>query len=301
MQHYSPSPLTLIRRHPGADDGIVLWVKRDDLVHPVVQGNKWRKLHRVIARMQEQRIPGMITFGGPFSNYLHAVALAGQYFGFGTAAIVRGTAADPSNPTLSDVLQAGMDVYPVTKAIYQQKENAPEIRAILDRYPDYLVAPEGGATADGVLGAAEISTEIWSAGLPVERLIVATPAGTGSTAAGILAGLQGRGHVMVFPAAYYGVTRASIQALLREAGFDGYDNFTLQNDYIMGKFARPAPEVIDFARRFEQQNGFPLDPIYTSRMMFGVFDLLARKAFPPGSVIVAVHTGGLQGWRGRSD
>lgn len=292
------SPLQLIPDHPGLSAGIALYLKRDDLVHPVVQGNKWRKLQYALLRLQAEGRPGVLSFGGAFSNYLHALAQAGPLFGLQTVGVVRGLAADLSNPTLREAQAAGMALFPVPKAEYDQKERSLLVQAVIERFPDFAVLPEGGATEAGVQGCADIARElILQLDLPKERpLVVAVPAGTGCTAAGIVSGMQGRGQVLVFPAAAYGISAETIRSMLPTDRKN--DAFTVLTDYLLGKFARPDPTVLQFAHQFEAQNGVQLDPIYTSRMLFGLYDLMEKGFFQKNTVVVAVHTGGLQGWNG---
>lgn len=292
-----PSPISIIPEHPGTTAGIRLFLKRDDLIHPQVQGNKWRKVSLLFEKLQKAKVPGIITFGGPFSNYLHAVAYAGPAFGLKTVGIVRGSAADLHNPTLSDAAAQGMQLYPVSKNDYDLKEDSETVKKLIAQFPDYIIIPEGGATADGVEGCKSIITEIRNqAELHDSQLFVAAPAGTGCTAAGILVGMRPGEKLLVFPAARYGVSPDSIRSMA------GTDTSTIPlyffREYIFGKFARPGNEIIEFAKKFHQNTGILPDPIYTSRMLFGLYDLMKKDYFPPGSTILAIHTGGLQGWRG---
>ena len=277
-----------------------LHIKRDDLIHPTVQGNKWRKLHLVLQRLRDEGAIGVVSFGGAFSNSLHALAYAGPIFGLKTAAILRGVAADLGNPTLSDAAQQGMALFPVPKSAYDAQLSAPEVQAVLAQLPGYVVLPEGGATPEGLEGCAAIGREILSdfADTPPEQLVVAVAAGTGCTAAGIVAGLGGVGQVLVFPAASYGVGPETVTAMLSEAGYPAYTNFQFFTEYIMGKFAQPHPDIRAFALQFEQENGIQLDPFYTARMLYGLRDLDQKGFFSPETLVVAVHTGGLQAWRG---
>ncbi len=277
----------------------ILHIKRDDLIHPVVQGNKWRKLHLLLQRLQDERVRGVLSFGGAYSNSLHALALAGPLFQLKTAAILRGTQADPTNPTLSDVLANGMEIFPVPKVEYDKKGDSEVVKAIIAQFPGYYVLPEGGATLEGIQGCMAIAEEILADfQVPHHQLFIAVPAGTGCTAAGILAGLEGRAQVLVFPAAAYGVNALTIQEMLVGNGFPDYKNFQFFPEYVLGKFAAPDKKILAFAHDFETQNGIRLDPFYTSRMLYGVRDLGEKGFFKAGDVVVAVHTGGLQAWRG---
>ncbi len=279
---------------------MILHFKRDDLIHPTVQGNKWRKLHLLLAHLRETGAAGVVSFGGPFSNSLHALAHAGPLFGLSTAAILRGMAADFGNPTLSDATRLGMQLFPVPKAAYDAGLHAPEVQVVLAQLPGYHIVPEGGATPEGLRGCMDIATEILAeyAQVPTTQLYIAVPAGTGCTAAGIVAGLAGRGHVLVFPAAAYGVGPDTLAGMLAQNGYPAYQNFSFFPEFILGKFARPAAAVLECAAKFEAENGFALDPFYTSRMVYGLRQLEQRGFFKPDDVVVAVHTGGLQAWKG---
>lgn len=292
-----PSPVSLVNEHPGKAAGIRLFLKRDDLIHPQVQGNKWRKVSILFEKLQKEKVPGIITFGGAFSNYLHAVAYAGPAFGLKTVGVLRSLSADLNNLTLSDAIAQGMDLYPVSKNEYDLKDQSEPVRKLLEKYPGYRIIPEGGATADGVEGCKAISEEIRNQIKDIDnQLFIAVPAGTGCTAAGVLSGMQPGEQLLVFPAAVYGVSAESIKKMAGVEAADIPVHFI--RDYTGVKFARPDDEIIKFAKAFHQKTGILPDPIYTSRMLFGLFDLLRRNYFPPGSTIVAIHTGGHQGWRG---
>ncbi len=300
MFNHPPSILDLIANHPGQSAGITLYIKRDDLLHPTIQGSKWRKLEPIIQLVQNQHYTGILTYGGPFSNHLQAVAAAGQYYGFPTVGVVRGLAADLSNPTLAFAQSAGMQLIPVTKQEYDLEENSPRLNEITAQFPDYFFLPEGGATHLAVHNCRRITEEIQEQ-LPVKEqqsLVLCVPAGTGCTAAGVVAGLEDTGETWIFPAVNYGVDEASIQKYLSDYQSNTLRNFRFIRDYTFGSFAVYRPELMEFVRTFRLQTGILLDPIYTSKMLFGIFDLMTKGAFAPGSTVVALHTGGLQGWDG---
>lgn len=298
----SRSPLTPILLHPGHSAGIRLYLKRDDLLHPTIQGNKWRKIQPALQQIQEKNLPGILTFGGPFSNHLHAVAAAGSAFDFKTVGIVRGTAVDFNNPTLLDARNNGMALHAVPKKDFDTK--GPMTQDIIAQYANFLYLPEGGATPEAATHckqlAVEIQQQLTETNTTVfqQPLFLAIPAGTGCTAAGLAAGWPSPDTtVLVFPAAGYGVDLAALQDLLPELKQPKPDIRFVQ-DYIQGGFAKMSPELRAFVDDFKNSTSILLDPIYTSKMMFGIFDLLKKQYFPENAVIVAVHTGGLQGWRG---
>jgi len=290
-----------ISQHPGSEAGIRLFIKRDDLIHPVVAGNKWRKLGLLLDRLQAEHTPGIVTFGGPFSNHLHAVAAAGNLFNIKTIGVVRGEHVDLQNPTLAYAQSCGMRLFPVSKKEYDLGESSVAVTKILQEFPDYYVLPEGGSTPLGVAGCAAIGSEILGQvpdRTPDTNLFVCVPAGTGCTAAGVLAGLQGRGVALVFPAAPYGIDSDRIKNHLRGAGYPAYENFKIIHDYIFGGFARWSADIEAFTKKFQETYGILPDPVYTAKMLYGVFDLLEKGFFSKNSTVVAVHTGGLQGWDG---
>lgn len=310
LPHPPISPLEHIAEHPGAAAGVSLFVKRDDLLHPHIQGNKWRKLAPVLDEVKRDFPGGIITFGGPFSNHLHAVAAAGRLYDIPTFAIVRGEHADLDNPTLSVARWNGMMLFRVSKQEYDAcKHRGHEL--ISTEFPQYYILPEGGATPEGVGGCTEISREIFAQlhGLgirPTARapLFVCVSAGTGCTAAGIVQGFGDcPGQVLVFPVVNHGFDTATVLQHLEHAHSRAEletmeQRFSLVRDYEFGGFAKKNAQVLAFAEAFQHQTGIRPDPVYTSKMFFGVYDMLAKRDFPPGSTVVAVHSGGLQGWGG---
>lgn len=295
------TPIHKIENHPASHRAVQLWIKRDDLLEPEIQGNKWRKLRPILEKLPTEK--GILTFGGAFSNHLHAVAAAGKKFNRPTVGIVRGEAADLKNPTLKFCSDCGMRLFPISKKEFDAGLSSPAVEQILKKFPDFFVLPEGGATAEAVRGCSEISTEILTQVSDFQKdggLFVAIPAGTGTTAAGVAAGLA-RGRVLIFPAARHGVSIEKIWDLQRLAGFEPTENFDFAPPSPFQKFAEMPPRLLDFVQFFQSETGILLDPIYTSKMLFQVWDLLGEGSFfPDGSAILALHTGGLQGWNGFS-
>lgn len=280
-----------------------VFLKRDDLLHPSIQGNKWRKLAPFIQNMGNPK-PGVISFGGAFSNHLHALAAAGKLFGFPTYGVVRGMAADLDNPTLSEARACGMQIFPVPKTNYEvlKKADCAEIVryvGLKTREP-LVVLPEGGDTIEALVGCKAIAVEIREQLPPDARgpVYFCVPAGTGCTAAGVIAGMQPGDRTLVFPAAPYGVDEAGISAKLQVAGFGQQHDFQIMEDVEAQKFAHMTEALLVFCRAFERTEGIVLDPVYTSKMMLKLYGMLAQQFFPAGSSVVAVHTGGLQGWNG---
>ena len=233
-------------------------------------------------------------------------------YGSWAAMRVRGKHADLNNPTLRSARHDGMMLFPVSKQEYDACKHRGE-ELIGPEFPQYYILPEGGATDLAVESCTAIAREI-AVQLhqhnphlqPPTPLYICAPAGTGSTAAGLVDGLKFKtGKVLVFPVVNKDFDSKTILKLLAEARLRSLAEMaelerrlSIIRDYEFGGFAKKHPPVLDFVRIFEAQTGILLDPIYTAKMMFGIFDMLAKGDFPPGSTVVAVHTGGLQGWEG---
>ncbi len=296
------SPLSRITNHPGIDRGISLFIKRDDLLHPEIQGSKGRKLSAMYPMLQQAFPGGIVTFGGAFSNHLHAVATFGRIFGIPTTGLLRGEHVDFQNPTLRYCQENGMTLHGLSKTKYDRSKQLEDQTLSLE-FPNSYCLPEGGNTPQAVAACMTISTEI-TAQLPSDlagqALYLCTPAGTGCTAAGIIAGLSlPNSRVLIFPVSSHGLSLETISELLPDS-VHVKSRFELIHDYTFGGFAKLNLPVMAFARSFFQQTNILLDPIYTAKMLFGVFDKLAHGDFAAGSTVVVLHTGGLQGWEGFS-
>ncbi|SNC77405.1 1-aminocyclopropane-1-carboxylate deaminase/D-cysteine desulfhydrase, PLP-dependent ACC family [Hymenobacter gelipurpurascens] len=284
---------------PAADRaGVRLLLLRDDLTHPELPGNKWRKLKYNLAEAQRLGHHTLLTFGGAFSNHLAAVAAAGRLTGLRTIGVVRGEELGllPFNPTLGQARADGMELHFLDRATYRRKHEPAVLGQLLQTLGPAYVLPEGGSNTLALPGCAELVTEL-KALTEFDYLCVAC--GTGGTLAGFLTGLAGHHEAAGF-AALKGADflRHDINQLTQQATGHTYTNWTLQTGYHGGGYAKLSAELMQFIREFRERHGVLLDPIYTSKMLVGVLDLLAQGYFRRGSTVVAVHTGGLQAWGG---
>ncbi|MFN0215157.1 MAG: 1-aminocyclopropane-1-carboxylate deaminase/D-cysteine desulfhydrase [Saprospiraceae bacterium] len=301
------SPLVFIPNHPGNQQGISLFIKRDELLHPEIQGSKARKLAVLLPQIKESYPGGLVTFGGAFSNHLHAVAVAGRIFGIPTVGILRGEQADLQNPTLQFCQENGMSLHRIPKAEYDARKLSSD-PLLGSLFSNCYFLPEGGNTPEALRACAAIPNEIIAQlaaefpGHSDRPIYFCTPAGTGCTAAGIVAGLEvPNAQTLVFPVSDHGLDKEIVLQLLSKAGFKAPDLekcFHLIHDYTFGGFAKFYPPVMAFVCSFFTANNILLDPIYTAKMLFGVFDMLAKGQFDAYSSVVVLHTGGLQGWQG---
>lgn len=291
------APLQKVARHPGISQGISLWIKRDDLLHPEVCGSKWRKLSAALPQIRAAGARRVLSFGGPFSNHLEALSVAGRLWNMPTIGVVRGKYADPENPTLSVCRANGMTLHLLPKKDYDAMHTS-AASFWQAQFPDAFILPEGSNTPEAIRACTAIVREVMEElpGVSPETLFICIPAGTGCTAAGVAAGPQ---HSLVFPVSEQGFDVAFFSKLLPEPA--AMERVEIVYDYVFGGFARLHLPVMYFTRRFYAQTGILPDPVYTAKMFFGIYERLENGFFPPGSTVVALHTGGLQGWKGFSE
>jgi 1-aminocyclopropane-1-carboxylate deaminase len=288
------SPLQEIHAPELEARNLSLWMKREDQLHPFISGNKWRKLKYNLQEALTKNKTTLLTFGGAYSNHIAATAAAGKEYGLQTVGIIRGEEHLPLNPTLSFAASQGMKFNYLSREKYREKNTPEFLEALSEQFPDAYIIPEGGTNSLAVKGCTEIIEDI---DLAYDYICCAS--GTGGTLAGIIAGLKGDKKVLGFPALKGGeFLYNEIEMLIQEYNGQKYTNWQLITEYHFGGYAKVKPELIDFIQTFKKQHGVLLDPIYTGKMMYGVFDMIKKDYFPAGSKIIALHTGGLQGNEG---
>ncbi|WP_299125203.1 pyridoxal-phosphate dependent enzyme [uncultured Winogradskyella sp.] len=275
------------------NSSIKLVIKREDLIHPLISGNKYRKLKYNFIKAKENNSKVLLTFGGAFSNHIAAVAFAGKEYGFKTIGVIRGEELELKkdlNPTLRFAKNCGMDLKFVTREDYRNKTNSNFIDDLKSEFGNFYLIPEGGTNNLAVKGCEEI-LQPKDMGFDY----VCCSVGTGGTISGIINTSQRHQNILGFPA----LKNVSLQQDIRK--FANQENWELITDYHFGGYGKIKPELITFINRFKKTYGIPLDPIYTGKMMFGIFDLIEKGFFPKGSKILAIHTGGLQGIHGMNE
>lgn len=274
-----------------------VWVKRDDLLHAEVSGNKFRKLKYPLLALQGQRRT-LVTMGGPWSNHLHALAHAGAMGGWPTKGLVRG-APGLESATLDDCRRLGMHIQFVSREDYRALRANPQTwcRHVDNADDNHVWLPEGGSTPAALRGVAELVDE-----LPFIPEVIMVACGTGATLAGLLAGLQGRSRVIgiaVLKNATY--LHREIAALLREGGYPAYRNYELITDAHHGGYGKAPAGLRQFCRAFSQEYNLPIEPVYTGKLFYALHKMQQARAFGDDERVLAVHTGGLQGARGFVD
>ena len=277
------------------ENGIELYIQREDLIHPTISGNKWRKLKYNIEACKNGKFKGIVTFGGAFSNHIAATAAAGKEFNIPTIGFIRGEKEYANNLTLRLAEQNGMDLFFLCRKDYQLKTSKDFIEFINQAFPKSLIIPEGGANLNGIKGCSEITTEF-----PNFDTIVCA-CGTGSTIAGIIKSLKPNQKALGIPVLKNAeFLKNDIQSFLDldEKTKKNWDaNWEINCDYHLGGYAKNNPELNDFIRQFYQKHNIKLDPIYTGKMMYALVDLI-KKGQLKNQKILAIHTGGHQGTKG---
>ena len=274
---------------------IELFIKREDLIHPYVSGNKFRKLKYNLKEAVKLKKKSILTFGGAYSNHILATAVAGKLVGLKTFGIIRGDELGKNiaetiegNPTLKEAQNHGMKFHFVSREIYRQKSSFGFIEKMKNKWGDFYLIPEGGTNFLAVDGCQEILTKEDS-----KFNYVCASVGTGGTLAGLIKSLKRRQKVIGFPSLKGNFLSEEIKKYTIKN-----DNWKLQKDYHFGGYAKYNEELIDFINTFKEETGVLLDPIYTGKMMFGIIDLIKKDNFSEGSSILAIHTGGIQGIAG---
>jgi len=272
-----------------------LFIKREDQIHPLVSGNKFRKLKYNLKEALDQKKTTLLTFGGAFSNHILATAIAGKSTGFKTIGIIRGDELGvdlektfASNSTLRNASKHGMQFDFISRETYRNKTSIEFTEILQKKYGDFYYIPEGGTNSLAVKGCEEILTKEDS-----QFDYICSCVGTGGTISGIINNAKDHQKVLGFTVLKGDFLENEILKYAKKQ-----ENWELNNDYHFGGYGKYSDELIHFINRFKSQTDIPLDPIYTGKMMFGVLDMINKKKFPNGSKILIIHSGGIQGIAG---
>ncbi|MFI2759324.1 1-aminocyclopropane-1-carboxylate deaminase/D-cysteine desulfhydrase [Streptomyces echinatus] len=282
-----PSPLQEAGDDRFGRRGLGLLFKRDDLIHPDLIGNKWRKL---VPNIAAARGRALVTFGGAYSNHLRATAAAGRLLGLPTTGVVRGQelADRPLNPSLARCAADGMRLHFVDRSTYRRKSEPDTLAGILRAAgaEGAYVVPEGGSNAEAVRGCRALGAELRG-----HADTVAVACGTGGTLAGLAAGLSAGRRALGIPVLKGGFLEADVLALQERAFGVRSGTWSLDDRFHCGGYARTTPELERFARDFEQRHGLPVERLYVAKLLYGLVTLAEEGAFARGTTIAAVVTG----------
>ena len=265
-------------------------LKPDYLIHSTVSGNKYRKLKYNLQKAQSENYKGILTFGGAFSNHIAATAAAGQALNIPTVGVIRGEELASKielNSTLKYAKSCGMHLEYVSRSDYKQKIDAAYLKLLLENFKNFYVIPEGGTNALAIKGCQEILSQ--------EDLnfdIICCAVGTGGTIAGLINSSLPAQKIIGFPALKGGFLNEDI------CKFATQSNWELWEAYHFGGYAKVDSKLITFMNDFKTTYKIPLDPVYTAKMMYGIFDAIQTGKIPKNAKVLAIHTGGLQGIEG---
>ncbi|GGN78242.1 1-aminocyclopropane-1-carboxylate deaminase [Streptomyces albiflavescens] len=282
-----PSPLREAADERFARHGVRLLLKRDDLIHPELIGNKWRKL---IPNLKAAAGRTVVTFGGAYSNHLRATAAAGRLLGLPTVGVIRGQelAERPLNPSLARCAADGMRLHFIDRSTYRRKAELETLAGILRTVgaEDAYVVPEGGSNSLAVCGCQALGAELRG-----HAEVAALACGTGGTLAGLAAGLGPDQRALGFPVLKGGFLSADIGALQHAAFGARRGTWSLDDRFHFGGYARTTPELDAFAEDFEHRHGLAVERLYVAKMLYGLVALAEEGAFPRGTTVAAVITG----------
>ncbi len=298
-----PSPIHLLKDEVLSTHQVQLWLKRDDLIHPAISGNKWRKLKYNLQALKAQQQTQLLTFGGAYSNHITATAALGKYEGIKTIGIIRGEQPDAKkrSPALQFALDCGMHLHFVSRSDYRTRMQPDFLATLQTTYGRFYLVPDGGSNALAVKGCQEIVAEInhyetsqqAQNAPPFSYHYICCACGTSATFAGIVAALVPSKKAIGFPVLKGGVfLQKDIKNFLLPYP-NANSSWQLQCNYHFGGYAKTKPALLEFIRWFQQQHQVALDYVYTGKLLFGIYDLIKQGFFPPHSHIVAVHTGGV--------
>lgn len=281
-----PSPLQEVADDRFGRHGVRLLLKRDDLIHPDLIGNKWRKL---VPNIEAAAGRPLLTFGGAYSNHLRATAAAGRLLGFPTVGVVRGEelAGRPLNPSLARCAADGMRLRFVDRSTYRRKTE-PEVLAGLLRAAQAehaYVVPEGGSNAAAVRGCRALGVELRG-----RADVVAVACGTGGTLAGLAAGLGVGQRALGVPVLRGGFLAAETERLQVAAFGARSGDWSLDERFHFGGYGRTTPALHAFAADFEDRHGVRVERLYVAKLLFGLVELAAEGAFGRGTRVAAVVT-----------
>ena len=281
---YAETPIEEIKHHSITAAGVRLFMKREDLNHPNVSGNKWWKLKYNLAEAIRQKKDTLLTFGGAYSNHIYATAAAAREINLKAVGIIRGEEKTSINPVIEFARRSGMQLHFITRESYRRKHEEDFIQSLNADFGDYYHIPEGGSNKLAVRGVEEFVQNLQG-----DFDYICCPVGTGGTLAGLINGFKGLKLIVGFSVLKHG---SFLCEDVRRLGAI-HDNWTIRTEYDFGGYAKATPWLSSFIDHFINEHNIPVEPVYTGKMMAGIFDLLDKGFFEKGSTILALHTGGI--------
>ena len=265
---------------------ITLIIRRLDLVHPQISGNKFFKLKYNFLEAKRQDYQHILSFGGAYSNHIAATAFAAQQFGFQSVGVIRGEelADRPLNPTLATAQEFGMQLHFVSRDEYRRKQQPEYLAELARQFPEHYVIPEGGTNALAIQGCQEILKDS-----DAQFDVICCAVGTGGTISGLIEASHAHQQILGFSALKGSFLKDEVAQLTKKT------NWNILDDYCCGGYAKTSAALVQFIRDFEAEFSIPLEQVYTAKMLMGIFDLIEKNYFLARSKLLVIHSGGLQG------
>ncbi|TEW56744.1 1-aminocyclopropane-1-carboxylate deaminase/D-cysteine desulfhydrase [Psychromonas sp. RZ22] len=297
-ENISHSPLQKITHPLLTARNLTLSIKRDDLLHPEISGNKWRKLKYNLLHAEANNIDQLLSFGGAYSNHIHALSAAAYHLKFKARGIIRGEEHYIKNPTLSQAKKWGMQLNFVDRKTYRLKTQSDFLENLQLQFPNTFIIPEGGSNYLAIPGVEEVIAElITQSSEKIDHIFTAT--GSAGTLSGLVSGAlkyspttQVHGIAVLKDAQYLAPIVSDFVPQSKQL------NWHLHTQFHEGGYAKVSADLSDFCIQFTQQTKVPIEPIYTGKMLYALWQLIEQDYFVTGANIVALHTGGLQGLAG---
>ncbi len=287
MLQYKNTPIVELKLSIFEEANVRVLVKCEYLNHPFISGNKWWKLKYNLEAATKLDHKTILTFGGAYSNHIYATAAAARELGLMSIGIIRGEETLPLNPTLSFAKECGMQLHYISREAFRKKNDESFLQKLKDQFGDFYLIPEGGTNELAIKGVKEFAQSLAK---EAEFDYLCLPVGTGGTMAGVIEGTDESKQILGFVSLKGG---EFLEDEIRT--YTEKTNFKLLHGYHFGGYAKMPQSLTNFTNQFEKKHSIQLDPVYTSKMMFGVFDLIEKSFFRKNSTILILHTGGLQG------
>jgi 1-aminocyclopropane-1-carboxylate deaminase len=296
-----PSPLIPFKPNWEGASKVSLFVKRDDAIHPVMSGNKWRKLSHALTNPLPKTI---VSFGGGFSNHLHALGFVCHKLGIPFNAIIRGDYSAAPTPMIQDLKSWGTRIDYVDRVTYKKRNDSAYLLHLKQQQPDAMIIPEGGSQAQALQGMKDMVDEI-----DIDFDFIVAPVASGATLAGIVSALNKRNENNATDTLHQTTRNVVGVGVLKGAGYLeglveqflptslGRSNWHIDHSYHFGGYAKAPNELRTFCNDFNHAFEFDIEPVYSGKAFWAVKDMLAKGKFEDGARIVVLHTGGLQGAR----
>lgn len=300
MITYNETPLQEIKNSLLDKAGVSLLIKREDMNHPFVSGNKWWKLKYNLEAAIKLEHKTLLTFGGAYSNHIYATAAAAYELGLKSIGIIRGEDVLPLNHTLKFAKEHGMDLHYVSREVYRTKTSSSFIENLHHQFGNFYLIPEGGTNKLAVHGCAEWGQTL----LPIEFDTLIFAVGTGGTMAGLIQSLGAQKQIIGVSTLKGDFLKNEVDTLLVEQNPEVITkkklstlnrNWSVLTSYHHGGYGKTTEELMHFIETMKQNHNLPLDPVYTGKLLWAVMEEVKKGSFNRGSIILALHTGGMQG------